>query len=134
MNFYSMYTQQRFEKNAFIAKWKRHCCPLHFMMFFTTTCRQHVLCCAAILSALSTVSKHYHARFIVHFNTDISCTLLELITNYDTSLLVSDVRRNCAASNVANVTSVFTTIVFVSFPRQLRYVAIIFVYLLFKRD
>lgn len=55
------------------------------------------------VSALSTVSKRHRVRFTVHFNTDISRTLLDLIANYDTSLLVSDVRTNCAASNEARI-------------------------------
>jgi len=90
---------------------------------------QHVLCCAAILSALSTVSKYHRAHSTVHFNTSISRTLLELIANYDTLLLAFNVRTNCAASNDARVHDDHIRII----PaRQLRYFAITLISLLFK--
>ena len=92
-----MYTQESLEKGNLIEKKIGK-----ILLFSTTACRQHVLYCAAIQSALSTVSK-YHTRSAVHFNINISRTLLELIANYDTSLLVSDVCANYAASNDARV-------------------------------
>jgi len=49
----------------------------------------------------------------MYFNINISCTLLELIANYDTSLLVSNVCANCAVSNDARVT------VFISFLKTI---------------
>jgi len=93
--------------------------------------RQHVLCRAAIPSALSTASKYHRARSTVHFNTNVSRTLLELIANYDTLLLASDVRTNCAASNDARVHDDHIRIIL---ARQLRYFAITLISLLFKRD
>lgn len=73
----------------------------HFTVFSTMVYQQHVLCppyCRLYRPSVNVI-----VPSTVHFNTDISRTLLDLIANYDTSLLVSDVRTNCAASNDAHV-------------------------------